>query len=634
MRVSPIGLLLLALIGSNSAWSNDLPWDTSPSTAWPAGEGQARIELRGDYLQDFGVNVVDGARIRNERLMTPVRVGDGRLWAWVPYGNFEAFNGGRLDIRSDLILRRGDRVADFRDIRLIPSEENKSAQLQILDARGNHLATITHIHALAHPERGELTLHNADIKASDWLASHLGLAELAGMPLGQMWLDLSLDVPSGADLSRTSPDRGTLSCTDRPFWPQDNANRPGGRPEYLVDVRMETLSTVAYQGRQTGTDLIKVAPSATLKSVGFGDAIWVPKFSQLGLYPFQPRDQHPFLVWNMYRISDGRIEQLGASGVKHAFFTININCDINCGSGNVLWPGCEDVYSSGTNDSNSNQGPREDIEAADGLFYSVGSFFDPNSTGSQQVNAGSFQNRLMINEPDLQVPGADYFLDAWYVVMHDIDIWNSMGYHSISPSTFSSGWTFGPLGPFVRDTPLTEWVPFPAVNADEAHVSVTIDGPTPDAVYPANQPSGHFRVLARVEDLGGGEYRYRYAVMNFDFDHGFDAFEIPLPPGAVVSDTFVGGPYDVMTTPWSVDVGPESVRFEAPNGQKLPWFTLYNFEITVDQAPGGQSNVAVVPVNTPGNPLEAHIPETFFVSVPSPASVQNELIFEDRFEQD
>ncbi|MDP1270841.1 hypothetical protein, partial [Klebsiella pneumoniae] len=87
-----------------------------------------------------------------------------------------------------------------------------------------------------------------------------------------------------------------------------------------VDVALIQIGTVAYQGRQGVGGPIKVAPSATLKSLGFGDAAWIPKFQTLSFYdiPGYPRDQHPFLVWNMYRIADGRIEQLGASGVKHA----------------------------------------------------------------------------------------------------------------------------------------------------------------------------------------------------------------------------------------------------------------------------------------------------------------------------
>jgi hypothetical protein len=187
---------------------------------------------------------------------------------------------------------------------------------------------------------------------------------------------------------------------------------------------------------------------------------WVPKFGSLQAYPHTPPDQHPYLVWNMYRVSDDRIEQLGASGVKHAFFSLNFNCTINCGSGNVLWPGCEDVYTTGTNDSNFNQGPREDIQASEGLFLSTCSFFDPGCNGSQSQNSGSFENRLMVDPAQLQTAGADYFLDAWYVIQYDTDIWNSMAYRSLNPQPPGGGWSFGPLGLFTEGAcSISGWTP-------------------------------------------------------------------------------------------------------------------------------------------------------------------------------
>ncbi len=180
---------------------------------------------------------------------------------------------------------------------------------------------------------------------------------------------------------------------------------------------------------------------------------------------------------------------------------------------------------------------------------------------------------------------------------------------------------------------MTEWVAFPAVASNEAHVSVTIDGPTPGATYPDNLPSGHFRILAKVEDLGNGDFLYSYAVMNFDFDQGFQEFEVPLPPGAVVSSTYMGGPQDVMTTPWTTNIESDAVRFRAPAGQKLPWFTLYNFEVTVNQAPAAQSEVVLIPFTSREQPLPTHVAGDFLVTVPSPAERQNNSVFSDRFEQ-
>jgi len=40
------------------------------------------------------------------------------------------------------------------------------------------------------------------------------------------------------------------------------------------------------------------------------------------VFPPHTNDQHPYLVWNFYRLADGRLEQIGVSGAKHAFLTI------------------------------------------------------------------------------------------------------------------------------------------------------------------------------------------------------------------------------------------------------------------------------------------------------------------------
>ena len=56
--------------------------------------------------------------------------------------------------------------------------------------------------------------------------------------------------------------------------------------------------------------------------------------------------------------------------MKHAFYTVNFNCP--CGGGHVLYPTCEDVYSSFTNDDSTNLGPRSEIVRATGIWGRCG----------------------------------------------------------------------------------------------------------------------------------------------------------------------------------------------------------------------------------------------------------------------
>ena len=83
---------------------------------------------------------------------------------------------------------------------------------------------------------------------------------------------------------------------------------------------------------------------------------------------------HPVIAQNLYRLKDGRIEQLGLSWLKHGFITVNRPGVPNCGVcppggiGNHLSPGCADPYGAILNGSRRRLGPRYEVNAATGVF--------------------------------------------------------------------------------------------------------------------------------------------------------------------------------------------------------------------------------------------------------------------------
>ncbi|MDZ7789756.1 MAG: hypothetical protein U5L08_04535 [Xanthomonadales bacterium] len=430
------------------------------------------------------------------------------------------------------------------------------------------------MHVQTRPEQTRLTVANAEVEASAYLAERLGLDVLDGMPIALGWVDLDLAIPAGAEISGLPAE-----CDDRPIWPQSGHGQ--------ADVTLTDMSNVVYQGtlEQVGEpDLIKTAPSATLKNESTIDVPWIRKFTSHPDYPFDPADQHPYLVWNLYRIADGRIEMLAESGVKHAFFTVNWNCDFNCQDGNVLWPGCEDTYSSGNNDTASNQGPRDEIEASVGLWDSCGSFFDPDCTGSQTQNSGQWGNRLLIDPAVFQQPDTDYFMDAWYVIQYDVNIWNSMGFRPIDPEPEDSGWTMNP-GKHKEGPVISQWVPEDNTDPMADHDVIVVPSATPEASYPDNMPQGHLRLLVKVNETSPGRYRYNYALQNYDFDRAMEGFRIDLPDGVTVHDTFFGDIDDDARNDWDITVNSDHLLFEAPPDNPLTWFTLFNFEVETDAPP-------------------------------------------------
>ena len=65
-------------------------------------------------------------------------------------------------------------------------------------------------------------------------------------------------------------------------------------------------------------------------------------------------NDHPVIAQNLYRIMDGRIEQIGMSWLKHGFCALQQNACNTCtgnGNGSALGTGCSDPYGSSLNGS-------------------------------------------------------------------------------------------------------------------------------------------------------------------------------------------------------------------------------------------------------------------------------------------
>lgn len=543
--------------------------------------GELGLELRADYLGDFGIEAMHDNSAGSGRSRVRAGLRDGLEVAISP-GQFGQFISGRMQAETGLTLRFGQAEVKLEAMDLVPGEDNGRPVIEIRDRGGLHLLSITHVHVALRADEGRIEIRHGDLVARPALAKALGAETLAGMVIGNAWLDLAVvGSRAGEDQLLVSEDdsRG-LSCEERPFWPQDG---------HSVDVALTDIGVVQYQGTKSGTELdngwVKLAPSATLKNVSNGDVPWIAKFEEnQSLYPYSPPDQHPYLVWSLYRIHDGRIEQLAVSGAKHAFNTINRNCDLSCGylSGDVLGPGCEDDYGAETNDQNDLMGPRDEIQASRGLFFSTGSFFDPGSTGSQTESSEEFENRLLVDPAELEIEGAEYFVDAWYVIQCDADIWNSMGYRQVDPEAGQSGgWEFDFVDKY-RDGPVVrEWIA-EGQEALSSHVVMTVPSENLSAGCPDGMPQGHIRVLVNVEDLGDDQYRYRYALQNFDLDRGIERIRLPVGAGADADGLATVSPND--SGDWAIGRGACQIEIDKDQAGG-DWMTLNNFEFDTSAPP-------------------------------------------------
>ncbi|MEM1081916.1 MAG: hypothetical protein AAGH65_10085, partial [Pseudomonadota bacterium] len=217
------------------------------------------------------------------------------------------------------------------------------------------------------------------------------------------------------------------------------------------------------------------------------------------------------------------------------------------------------------------------------------------------------------------------FFDSWYVVQFDVDIWNTMGYHEITPSqSGGGGWTFGPLGPFTEGPTISEWIPSDTTNPLQSHASIVVPSETPGNPYPNNLPQGHLRVLVEATETAPEVWRYNYAVQNYDFTRAVNQVRIPLSNGAQLLDTFFYSPEvdGVIGEDWQVTREDGELVFTAAGGNTLRWFSLYNFEVVTDAVPTN-GEVTLIPA-------QAGSPSDLTVRVLTPG--ESEGLFSDSFE--
>ncbi|MEM9593190.1 MAG: hypothetical protein AAGD06_02945 [Acidobacteriota bacterium] len=470
---------------------------------------------------------------------------------------------------------------------------------EILDRQGRVLLIADNMHFEAHRDLGRLDVFNMDVRLTETLAKEMGEPGLAGTAIGTLALDASVVIPEGS--------AGPRGCPSN-WGPNDVA---------LIDIGSVTQDT-----RSGG--LVAITPSARLKNVGTTDVAWYSKFS--GSNPPYNNDQHPYLVWAMYRLMDGKIEQLAVSDIKHAFLTINVNCDPGaCTDSHILGLGCEDVYSQGTNNSNNNLSHRFEVEAGPGLWDSTGSHFDQNGNGSQdhppQNPDSGFDHRMTVFESDLDQSGATYLFEAWYLVRDDINIFNTMGYREVETNQSGSGnWSFPTQTPLIEGPALDAWVDPDSPPAGTSNVKLVVPS------------EGHVQLAMRTTDLGNGQVRYEYALMNHDLDRQIDSFSIPLA-GTVPTDITFRDIDDVAGNDWQATVTAGSITWEIPGGAlpthdrhtggpNLDWGMLYNFGFTAEApAVNGAGTLGVAEAGTPSD-------LTIQTLVPDGASI----IFRDGFE--
>ncbi len=287
--------------------------------------------------------------------------------------------------------------------------------------------------------------------------------------------------------------------------------------------------------------------------------------------------QHPVFATTLYRLRDGRFEQIGVGFAGHASFPLQTNaCDLGCNPGapGMLGNGCSDTLSATTAGSQAGLGPRIEINA------STGEFPYPFTTFNQSGNA--VYKRMKVRLDDITHDGALYFVETQYISSEegaDAARNNNASYRAISFLL-----TPAPNTPQLMGVTAAGQAAIYAWRAADPGVMIT------ETQIPGD---GVVQVGSRATDLGDGAWRYDYAVHNQNSDRGVSSVSIPLGFNRGVSDQSfhdieyldeVDGAID--GTDWSVAdlngfaIWTTGARFdENPLANAIRWGTTYSFSM-------------------------------------------------------
>jgi hypothetical protein len=297
---------------------------------------------------------------------------------------------------------------------------------------------------------------------------------------------------------------------------------------------------------------------------------------------------HPKFGFLVAKEERGRLLQISDwSYCKHAFLSLNTSG--TCGtqtcsgqpSGNVMYPGCSDVYSNGNNGDRNYLGPPEEIDPWTGIWNPVGSYFDRgdpdvgppgNSNGTRSpINVGTdaVKNRVTIKESDLQgVTSGLYF--AIHLI-HEGEPVGNRGDNLMS-RPFSLTWNG------------TSWSASTSGTATHGSILSRWTGSTLNLGQNGND-DGRFAVAVKVTGPAGGLYHYEFAIHNIDNSRGGASLRIPLCPTARVSGLGFRDIDANALNEWTATVAGGEIAFTAPAANPQNWNTIYNFWFDSDAAP-------------------------------------------------
>lgn len=387
------------------------------------------------------------------------------------------------------------------------------------------------------------------------------------------------------------------------------------------DVTVHELSGTQHWGSEDDIHAYSIGTVAC--SQGTEPVNWCDSRND-GCLPGATVEDHPVIGQNLYRLKNGRFEQIGMSWLKHGFAAIPVGLD-GCGDGtctqlpsenDFLDVGCTDAYNALQN-GNRPLGPRSSVNPA------TGEHPERPSSGS----SGTIDERLQVEEGDIDPSlnqGARYWVEGHYVAQDDSRADNALNNTSHREVTFDPGTLdLILIGTTQRQSPaIAAWQ---AVDPNVELVPVDL---------PDHQPAERFHAARRISGQVG-EWHNEYVIHNLNSDRAARAFEIRFPGSVSITsagfrdvDHHSGEPYD--TSDWAIEIeGARGlIRWSTDtydvdeDANALRWGSMFSFWFDADEPLDGV--VHTLDLFKPGTPQQVNQ-----IAIPFLAPA---LIFSDGFE--
>lgn len=375
---------------------------------------------------------------------------------------------------------------------------------------------------------------------------------------------------------------GSAWAADSSEAPTDERGGPG------PDVTVFELSDTTNYGTAGGVRGYSVGTTSC--NVGSTPLQWCDQAN--GCDPAAGINDHPVIGQNMYRLHNGRMDQIGASWLKHGFLSVNSTnnacrgasnqtCQAPPFGSNQLGVGCTDPYGSSLNGSRP-LGRRSEVNPSSGAY--------PFPIGGGGATASPWNQRVAVAEADMNTttqPGARFFVEGHYVAPDDAGRGNGLNnasYREVSVNQSNFNLSF--VGGTVRQKAAIE--AWQTIDPSVEFFRVDI---------PGSDPVERFHVARKVTQPSAGTWHYEYAIHNMNSDRSANRLTIRFHGPTTISgvgfhdvNAHSNEPYDTADWPGTLTAnGVEWITPDFPsspaNANALRWGTMYNFWFDANRGP-------------------------------------------------